>query len=875
ISAAASVVAVFQLSKLLVQSCSEYCEDFKNAKEDIRRLRQAATDLYDILEDLKDIYDNADAGKLSALARLVEKDGTLAQCKTEIEVTMRKLDGHIDPGKASSARLRKCLMWPFDKKKMDEKIGALQKHRDEIQLAIASDQLSVTLSTKAQITALRADALIRQAIELREKIIKWLPGADTSSNYNAAQNQHHKGTCSWLFETQEYREWKVTPQSFLWLYGIPGCGKTVMSSTVIDDLLQNFELDHAPIVAYFYFSFGSQRDGTNFLASLIQQLLGQSKGHEVPEELRLLHFQYHEGTAVPSGKLIKILQILLISISSMGHEIFIVIDAVDECPKGERRNAVLEITESIAAFKCDRLHVLLASRPEHDIRRALSPILTVNPVPLDRYHVQCDVALYVQAQVQNDSILKKWDDTTAREIELTLVDKAEGMFRWVYCQLVELRKCRTKSKLKKALKTLPETLDETYTRILDSMDFDDRTIAQRALTWLAFVPYAYSTVEQVAEAAAVDPSQDVTFDVEDRLQDPETDLCDILGSLIVIYDHDEERLVRLAHLTVKEYLLSQRTAKYGITELGAYRSIVEVSVSYLLGFCNLSQDLEMWAKYRPTFCLLPFIARTLTQYVKDGHCESIPQLTTLFLTFKKSEEAYKAWISQKTENDFHLLSEAGYIASTSIEYLMHLACACGFPEVVKVLLEEGADPRRISPTDPTCIGMSPLHCAACEGHACIVGILIDLGVEVDIRDQEMRTPLLCTMKDPGDMRYAGALETARMLIRHRADVNAEDVHGVTVLYTAAERNTRDVIELLIANGAKVDCPGASDRNITPLYIAACHGHEKVLESLLKCGAEIDRKNNCGQCALHGASVWLNPEAVEVLLCHGASVNTTD
>ena len=43
-------------------------------------------------------------------------------------------------------------------------------------------------------------------------------------------------------------------------------------------------------------------------------------------------------------------------------------------------------------------------------------------------------------------------------------------FRWVVCQLDELRKCARLSERRKALKALPKTLDETYEQILVNID---------------------------------------------------------------------------------------------------------------------------------------------------------------------------------------------------------------------------------------------------------------------------------------------------------------------------------------------------------------------------------------------------------------------
>ncbi|KAF2818007.1 ankyrin [Mytilinidion resinicola] len=825
ISAAASVVAVFQLSKLLMQSCIEYCEDFKNAKDDLRRLRQAVTELRDALEDLKDIYDTADTVELSALARLMEKDGIFAQCKTAMEAIMKELDGFTVSSKASSEQLRKCLKWPFNKKKMDEKIEALQKHRNAIQLALASDQLSVTLSTEAHVLAMRADTVTQQAMEFREKILRWLPGADTSSNYQAAQEQHHKGTCSWLFGTPEYREWKSSPRTFLWLYGIPGCGKTVMSSTVIPDLNGKYEPQNIPIVTYFYFSFGSKRDGTNFLASLIQQLLSQSRDYQFPEELRQLYRRKQDGNAAPSSKdLVPILKIILESFSRIGLDVFVIIDGLDECPKGDTRNAVLGHLNSVAAFDCNCLHLLVASRPEHDIKKALEPLLTFKPLSIDEIHVRSDVALYVQHEISDDPKLRKWEGKLAREIVLTLVEKSNGMFRWVYCQLVELRKCKSPAKLKKALQTLPQTLDETYTRILDNMDEDDREITQRALAWLAFKLDSHNlTLEVLAEAAVVETSQDVPFDLDNRLQDPEGDICEILGSLIVLDQSAEKKtVIRLAHFIVKEYLLSERSVKYGITEQCAHACIARAGISYLRSLCRLIKTPGDWMNHSSSFPLLPYLTNYLmgdNRHIVRGHQESCPGLTSLFMDLLHSPEVYKTLFYPSDTN-----------------YIVHSASSWGYTEVVRALLEDGQNPTRATPNN----GQTALHCAASFAKEDVVKILLEYDVQIDARNADRYTPL-CSGN--------GLIDIVQLLIQKGLNVNEKSPkRKTTPLFWAITRHQKETVKLLPDHGAETDCETLLGET---LFMAACSQVDvEIIAMLLEHGASPKRLMEDGSTVLH-------------------------
>ncbi|KAF3253956.1 hypothetical protein TWF192_003474 [Orbilia oligospora] len=101
----------------------------------------------------------------------------------------------------------------------------------------------------------------------------WLSPSDCSTNYNKAIRQRHKGTGSWLLESDNFDKWKTDRNSFLWSHGIMGCGKTILSSTVIESLSSC-----RPLV-YFYFDI-TDGDKQTF-DKMIRSLLGFSERKNV------------------------------------------------------------------------------------------------------------------------------------------------------------------------------------------------------------------------------------------------------------------------------------------------------------------------------------------------------------------------------------------------------------------------------------------------------------------------------------------------------------------------------------------------------------------------------------------------------------------
>lgn len=105
-------------------------------------------------------------------------------------------------------------------------------------------------------------------------------------------------------------------------------------------------------------------------------------------------------------------------------------------------------------------------------------------------------------------------------------------FRWAVCQLDTLRKCIKPSTLRKALASLPKTLDDTYERILCNIDKDHAADALKVLQWLAFSARPLE-LQEVAEATAITLDELPRFDPEDRLRHP-TDILAICSSLISV-----------------------------------------------------------------------------------------------------------------------------------------------------------------------------------------------------------------------------------------------------------------------------------------------------------------------------------------------------
>ena len=175
-------------------------------------------------------------------------------------------------------------------------------------------------------TQITTGAILNLSMEYKqEKIRRWLAPPDPSTNHRKALQQRHKDSGLWIIGLEEFCTWKTQPNSVLWLYGIPGCGKTILSSIII----QHLDSTISPLsTLYFYFDFNNINKQT--LGSLVKSLIMQLywKRPELWELLNTLFISCDEGHRQPTSES---LYSLFFRMLELTEEVWIVLDALDEC----------------------------------------------------------------------------------------------------------------------------------------------------------------------------------------------------------------------------------------------------------------------------------------------------------------------------------------------------------------------------------------------------------------------------------------------------------------------------------------------------------------------------------------------------------------
>ncbi|KAF2180392.1 hypothetical protein K469DRAFT_278267 [Zopfia rhizophila CBS 207.26] len=157
-----------------------------------------------------------------------------------------------------------------------------------------------------------------------------------------------KGIGQWILDVATFVKWRDGSSSnrTLWCNGAPGAGKTYISSVIIDHLEDLAGRKNNPVL-YFYFDYREQSEQTPFkiLQTLLRQLLS-TYSHvpsEASSEAAELQQRILKKQGLPGWQDLKTLFIDLCGLS----EVFIILDALDECDAIDNRRPIIELIQDI------------------------------------------------------------------------------------------------------------------------------------------------------------------------------------------------------------------------------------------------------------------------------------------------------------------------------------------------------------------------------------------------------------------------------------------------------------------------------------------------------------------------------------------------
>lgn len=177
--------------------------------------------------------------------------------------------------------------------------------------------------------SLKTDMIFQSHNTLEQKrILEWLTPVDYGPQQSDYFGRRQPDTGQWLLKSSEFLLWLQRKQQTLFCRGIPGAGKTILTSIVVDNLETTSEDDRSVGIAYIYCNFRRQDRQTakDLLASLLKQL-SQRLG-AFPGTTRSLYDKHSSKGSRPS---LKDTTSTLQSVAALYARVFILVDALDEC----------------------------------------------------------------------------------------------------------------------------------------------------------------------------------------------------------------------------------------------------------------------------------------------------------------------------------------------------------------------------------------------------------------------------------------------------------------------------------------------------------------------------------------------------------------
>jgi hypothetical protein len=420
---ASGVAGLLSLGIQVTQSLVRFYTTYKGRDSDLAKVTQNLDNLLGIFRAL-DIAVEERRSQADTQDLLRQVDEAVQKCE-EIIMELQGECEKFQKDSATSLMVRvkvagRRAAYPYRKstiQKLEEDVSDIREN-----LLVALDILQLKGQTHIQdgISEVRSLLERTNASQVSFTIRCWLMAPDASLNHNATCAKCHPNTGLWLVNGPHFRSWLEERNSFLWLNGFAGCGKSVLCSTAIQHTFRKTRHKRGVGIAFFYFSFNDEvkQDDNGMLRTLLLQLSLQLQDGE--RGLEQLHALYRSGSP-PVHALLGSLRRFL----ERFRDTYILLDALDESPRNYKRESVLRAIQMIRNWSIPSVHLLVTSRNELDIRESLGPSHDQD-LPLRNSEIDRDIANFISYQLKNDVKLQKWK-AHHDEIQERLTISAQGV----------------------------------------------------------------------------------------------------------------------------------------------------------------------------------------------------------------------------------------------------------------------------------------------------------------------------------------------------------------------------------------------------------------------------------------------------------------
>jgi Cdc6-like AAA superfamily ATPase len=233
---------------------------------------------------------------------------------------------------------------------------------------------------------------VRSFLSKKEDItvVNWLTSIDYGPQHSDYLSKRQPGTGEWFLVSETYQQWLKESPKTLFCPGIPGAGKTILTSIVIKDLEEKFDSGTTTAIAYVYCNFNRhyEQKTKDLVSSLLKQLV-QSRP-SLPQTVRNLYdLHIKKRTAPTLDELFETLQ----SVASTYSRVFIIIDALDECQTSG--NCRTEFLSKLFALQTKMsVNMFATSRDIPEVTKIFESSLSI-----EIHAIQDDIDQYINGRI--------------------------------------------------------------------------------------------------------------------------------------------------------------------------------------------------------------------------------------------------------------------------------------------------------------------------------------------------------------------------------------------------------------------------------------------------------------------------------------------
>lgn len=398
-------------------------------------------------------------------------------------------------------------------------------------------------------------------------------------------------------------------------------------------------LDSNEALAYFYCSRTTndtlQRDPRAILLSVLRQLA--SPFPDLPFKPPVLSVYQREVSRGSQGAQLSIDEITaLLTDLVQNHyaRVTLVIDALDECDVG-RRAQLLDIITKLTYNPQSIVKTLVSSRNDPDIERHFSKIPNLSITSAENAG---DIMTFVNSELSQRLLMGKASKHLKKRVGDELNRKANGVFRWVALQvdaLCDPDRVYSEKDVEYLLPKLPETLEDTYAAIVDSIDTltpPSRDAFRNVIKLLMCAEYPMN-VRQVLEA--------LTILSESRKAEWDTAMILKMARGLVSLEIDPLRFA-FAHLSVKEYFERRSDLSGEFAHAIAAEACLRI---YLRSDWDYVEDLDF------RWYALIHLGRHCSKSGKLRQELRLRDLMQAFFLDRDSNNAFRKWNSDSFKTD--------------------------------------------------------------------------------------------------------------------------------------------------------------------------------------------------------------------------------